>query len=51
MEADLGISRWAIVALVAAMIVVGTMGLVFRGTGGPDRTTDRTPASAPAQSR
>jgi hypothetical protein len=51
MEAELGISKWAIVALVAAMIVVGTMGLVFRTTGGSDRTTERPPASAPAQSR
>jgi hypothetical protein len=51
MEADLGISTWAIVALVAAMIVVGTMGFVFRDTGTQDRTTDRTPAGAPAQSR
>jgi hypothetical protein len=51
MEAELGISKWAIAALVAAMIVVGTMGFVFRGTGGQDRTADRTPASAPAQSR
>jgi hypothetical protein len=51
MEADLGISKWAIVALVAAMILGGTMGLVFRDTGGQDRPTDRTPAGAPAQSR
>ena len=34
MDAELGISKWAIAALVAAMIVVGTMGLVLRG-GGP----------------
>jgi hypothetical protein len=51
MEADLGISKWAIAALVAAMIVVGTMGLVFRTTGGHDRGGDQAPASAPAQSR
>jgi hypothetical protein len=51
MEAELGISKWAVVALVAAMIVVGTMGLVLRGSGGQDRATDRAPASAPAQSR
>ena len=42
MEADLGISRWAIVALVAAMIVVGAMGFVLRG--GP--TQDPAPAHA-----
>ena len=51
MEAELGISKWAIVALVAAMIVVGTMGLVLRTTGGQDRATQRTPASAPPQTR
>jgi hypothetical protein len=46
MEAELGISKWAIVALVVAMVVVGTMGLVLRGGAhdpAPDRTT---PASA-----
>ena len=48
MDAELGISKWAIAALVAAMIVVGTMGLVFRHRGpGSDRPTERTPASAP----
>jgi hypothetical protein len=49
MEADLGISKWAIVALVAAMIAVGTIGLVVRSGATRDRTP---PASAPAaQSR
>jgi hypothetical protein len=52
MEADLGISKWAIVALVAAMILVGTMGLVFRGADTQQRTSDRTPAAgASAQPR
>jgi hypothetical protein len=46
MEADLGISRWAIAALVAAMIVVGTMGLVLRG----DATQAQTPAQTPPAS-
>ena len=51
MEADLGISKWAIVALVAAMIVVGAMGLVLRGSAAQDSPPDHTPpASAPAQS-
>ena len=51
MEADLGISRWAIVALVVAMIVVGTMGVVLRGSAPQDSTPDHTPAAgAPAQS-
>jgi hypothetical protein len=46
MEAELGISKWAIVALVVAMVVVGTMGLVLRGAP-PDPVPDRTtPASA-----
>jgi hypothetical protein len=49
MEADLGISRWAIVALVAAMIAVGTIGLVLRGGATQASTPDQTPpASAPA---
>jgi hypothetical protein len=50
MEADLGISKWAIAALVAAMIVVGAMGLVLAGAA-QDRTADHPPpANAPAQS-
>ena len=53
MDAELGISKWAIAALVAAMIVVGTMGLVLRGsTAQAPAAADRTPpASSPAQSR
>jgi hypothetical protein len=50
MDADLGISKWAIAALVAAMIVVGAMGLVLRSgaaQGGGDHTP---PANAPSQS-
>jgi hypothetical protein len=52
MDADyLGISKWAIAALVAAMIVVGAMGLVLRSGAAQDRTADRTPpANRPAQS-
>jgi hypothetical protein len=51
MDADLGISKWAIAALVAAMIVVGAMGLVLRGGAGQGSTADQTPpANAPAQS-
>ena len=50
MEAELGIGKWAIVALVAAMILVGTMGLVLRNDATQDRTSDRTPPSS-AQSR
>ena len=51
MDAELGISRWAIPALVAAMIVVGTMGLVLRGSVGQGSTGDQPPpANAPAQS-
>jgi hypothetical protein len=49
MEADLGISRWAVVALVAAMIAVGAMGLALRGSVSPESTADhKPPASAPA---
>jgi len=53
MEAELGISRWAVVALVAAMIAVGAMGLVLRGSLSQDSTPDHAPpASTPAaQSR
>jgi hypothetical protein len=51
MDAELGISKWAIAALVAAMIVVGAMGLVLRGSAGQGSTADQTPpANAPAQS-
>ena len=51
MDADLGISKWAIAALVAAMIVVGTMGLVLRAGAGQSSTADHTPpANASAQS-
>jgi hypothetical protein len=49
MEAELGISKWAIVALVVAMVVVGAMGLVLRG-GAHDPPPDRTPPAS-AQSR
>jgi hypothetical protein len=52
MDADyLGISKWAIAALVAAMIVVGAMGLVLRGGAAANRSADRAPqVDAPAQS-
>jgi hypothetical protein len=51
MDAGLGISKWAIAALVAAMIVVGTMGLVLRAGAGQGSTADQAPpANAPAQS-
>jgi hypothetical protein len=51
MDAELGISKWAIAALVAAMIVVGAMGLVLRASAGQGSTADRAPsANAPAQS-
>ena len=49
MEAELGISKWAIVALVAAMIAVGAMGLVLRGAATQDQTPAHPPpANAPA---
>jgi hypothetical protein len=49
MEADLGISKWAIVALVAAMIAVGAMGLVLRGGATQDPPPESAaPASAAA---
>ena len=53
MEADLGISRWAVVALVAAMIAVGALGLVLRASAAQDSTSDhKPPAGTPAtQSR
>jgi hypothetical protein len=53
MEADLGISKWAIVALVAAMIAVGVMGLVLRGSAPQSPTPDQPPpsGSSAAQSR
>jgi hypothetical protein len=51
MDAELGISKWAIAALVAAMIVVGAMGLVLSASAGQGSTADRAPsANAPAQS-
>ena len=46
MEADLGISKWAIVALVAAMIAVGTMGLVLRGAAAQGSSPDHTPPAS-----
>jgi len=52
MDAELGISKWAIAALVAAMIVVGAMGLVLRAGAGQGSGGDQTPrANAPASSR
>jgi hypothetical protein len=51
MDADLGISKWAIAALVAAMIVVGTMGVVLRASAGQGPADKAPPANAPAQSR
>ena len=49
MEADLGISRWAIAALVAAMIAVGAMGLVLRSGATQNQAPAHTsPASASA---
>ena len=51
MDADsLGISKWAIAALVAAMIVVGAMGLVLRGGAAANPSADRAPSDAPARS-
>jgi hypothetical protein len=51
MDAELGISRWAIAALVAAMIVVGAMGVVLRASAGQGSAGNQAPAaSAPAQS-
>jgi hypothetical protein len=51
MEADLGISRWAIAALVAAMILVGAVGLVLRGGATQDQAPVHTsPVNASAQS-
>ena len=51
MDAELGISKWAIAALVAAMIVVGAMGLVLRGGAAQDPSANHAPpADAPAQS-
>ena len=50
MDAELGISKWAIAALVAAMIVVGAMGLVLRGGAAQDPAGNHAaPADAPAQ--
>jgi hypothetical protein len=41
----------AIAALVAAMILVGTMGVVLRASAGQGSTADQAPpANAPAQS-
>ena len=53
MEADLGISKWAIAALVAAMIAVGVMGLVLSGATTPSPSPDQTPPanSSAGQSR
>jgi hypothetical protein len=50
MEADLGISRWAVVALVAAMIAVGALGLGLRAGAAQDSTDHKAPAST-TQSR
>jgi hypothetical protein len=48
MDADLGISRWAVVALVAAMIAVGAMGIVLRGSLSQDSTPGHTPPASTA---
>ena len=51
MDADLGISKWAIVALVVAMIAVGTMGLVLSGGGAAQEPgANQAPANGSAQS-
>jgi hypothetical protein len=51
MDADLGISKWTIAALVAAMIIVGTVGLLLRGGAAQNQTADPAPpGNAPAQS-
>jgi hypothetical protein len=51
MDAGVGISKWAIAALVAAMIVVGAMGVVLRASAGQGSGGNQAPpASAPAQS-
>jgi hypothetical protein len=51
MDAGVGISKWAIAALVAAMILVGTMGVVLRAGAGQGSTADQAPpANAPARS-
>ena len=51
MDAELGISKWAIAALVAAMILVGTMNVVLRAGAGQGLTADQAPpANAPARS-
>jgi hypothetical protein len=46
--ADLGISRWAVVALAAAMIAVGAMGLVLRGSLSQQSTPGHTPPASTA---
>ena len=43
MDADLGMSKWAIAALVAAMIAVGAMGLALRGGATQSSQADQTP--------
>jgi hypothetical protein len=48
MDAELGISKWAIAALVAAMIVVGAMGLVLRSSAAPAPAADHAPPASPA---
>jgi hypothetical protein len=50
MDADLGISKWAIAALVAAMVVVGAMGLVLSAGAGQGSADQAPSANAPAQS-
>jgi hypothetical protein len=45
MEADLGISKWAILALVAAMIAVGAMGLVLRAGATQSPPPEHAPAA------
>ena len=51
MDADLGISKWAIAALVAAMIVVGAMGLVLSGGATPGSAPDHSPPAGAPQAQ
>jgi hypothetical protein len=45
MDADVGISKKAVAALVAATLMVGGVGTLLGHSGAPDRTADRAPAA------
>ncbi len=51
MDADVGISKKAVAALVAATIAVGALGTLLGHAGAPAPTADQAPATPGQQSR